>query len=105
MFSEISQDMLGAMTTRPKRESGGTSPVQASQSVGSSEAISAAKPPASAAAGGEKPTATEQRQLEEVVDDLNGFAQSVQRQLQFSIDRDNDIGRYEDPNLWMLHAV
>jgi len=30
-----------------------------------------------------------EKQLEEMVDDLNGLAQSVQRQLQFNIDDDN----------------
>ncbi len=89
-MNEISQTMLGAVTTQPKRESGTTSQVQVVQ--GANSVNSANSPMATAAAEStesKKTPTVDQKHLEEMVDDLNGFAQSVQRQLQFSVDQDN----------------
>jgi len=88
MINEISQNMLSVMPAQPKGESGKTSRVQASQAAA---APVAQEPKRLMVKGAEETKAgsVEKNQLEKIVDDLNGFAQAVQRQLQFSVDEDN----------------
>ncbi|MCB1859775.1 MAG: flagellar protein FlaG [Gammaproteobacteria bacterium] len=89
MMNEISQSMLGAMPAQPKRESGNTSRVTNIRSADATEVASSNSAGRIADSAQQKTSEVEQRHLEEMVDDLNGFAQSVQRQLQFSIDQDD----------------
>ena len=77
------------MPAQPKREPGIASRVQGvpaaevsvAERTKAAETHSASRQQEAAEVGG--------KQLEEMVDDLNGFAQTVQRQLQFSIDDEN----------------
>ena len=85
-MNEITTNMLGVTAAQPKRDPGTVSRVQ-----GSAEATVAT---GMKTAGTQAPNQSEAvevggKQLEEMVDDLNGFAQAVQRQLQFSIDDEN----------------
>ena len=87
-MNDISQNMLGVTAAQPKREPGIASRVQGAQVAGVSAAtgmkadgIRASRQPEAVEVGG--------KQLEELVEDLNGLAQSVQRQLQFNIDDEN----------------
>lgn len=88
MMNEISRNMLGVVLAQPKGESGKASEVQASRTVDASSEAASKK---SAAADAEKTRseAVDEKQLAQMVDELNGFAQTVQRQLQFSVDKDN----------------
>ncbi|MCP4992931.1 MAG: flagellar protein FlaG [Gammaproteobacteria bacterium] len=91
MINEISQNLLGAVAAQSKRESGATSQVKSPQTVNvltesvykKVDATNAKEPSGPAEPDG---SALEGKQLEEMVDDLNGLAQAVQRQLQFSVD-------------------
>jgi len=85
MTNEISQNMLGAITSQPKRESGATSKTQSTQAV-SIPAAPVNKEANAPSAGDPDSVVVDSRQLVEMVDDLNGLAQSIQRQLQFSVD-------------------
>ena len=87
-MNEISQNMLGVMPAQPKRESGIASRVQ---SAPAAEVSVAERTKAAETHASKQHEAAEVagKQLEEMVDDLNGFAQAVQRQLQFSIDDEN----------------
>ncbi len=76
------------MPAQPKKEPGIASRVQGAQAAEVSVAakmktagIHASKQSEAVEVGG--------KQLEEMVDDLNGLAHTVQRQLQFNIDDDN----------------
>ncbi len=88
-MNEISQNTLGVMPAQPKKEPGIASRVQGvraaevsiAERTKAAEANTASKQHETAEVGG--------KQLEEMVDDLNGLAQAVQRQLQFSIDDEN----------------
>ena len=74
------------MPAQPKGESGQVSQVQSSQSVAAPESGRIPEPVAEANG---RSAVVDEKQLGEMVDDLNGFAQSVQRQLHFSVDQDN----------------
>ncbi|MCP4288153.1 MAG: flagellar protein FlaG [Gammaproteobacteria bacterium] len=88
MINEISQNMLGTTASQPRRESGAVSRTQDTQAVSVSNApvskgqeFAKVREPAA--------PAVDEKKLEEMVDDLNGLAQSVQRQLKFSIDAED----------------
>lgn len=86
MINEISQNkMLGTLTSQPRRESGATSKTGSPQAV---DVTGVSVPKGLNATAAREPglAAVEGKQLEEMVEDLNGLAQAVQRQLQFSID-------------------
>ena len=87
MSNEISQNMLGALTSQPRRESGAISKAQSTQAVKvATVSVSNGQGPDSAIARESVGPAVNGRQLEEMVEYLNGLAQAVQRQLEFSID-------------------
>lgn len=88
MINEISHNMLGGMPAQPKRESGNASRVQEVR-VANGAGAESPKAAAAGVASEQKPSDVNEKHLEEMVDDLNGFAQAVQRQLQFSVDQDN----------------
>ena len=87
-MNEITTNMLGVTAVQPKRELGVASQVQGAQAA---EVSVAAGTKAAGIHASRQSEAVEVdgKQLEEIVDDLNGLAQSVQRQLQFNIDDDN----------------
>ena len=85
-MSEITTNMLGVAAAQPKRDPGTANRVQGATEV----TVAAGKKTAEVQASSQSEAAVvSEKQLEEMVDDLNGLAQSVQRQLQFNIDDDN----------------
>ena len=88
MMNEISRNTLGVMLAQPKGESEKTSQVQVSQ-VSDSSSEKSNGTPAAVVSETAKSVAVDEKQLAEMVQELNGFAQTVQRQLQFSVDKDN----------------
>ena len=89
MMNEISQNMPGMVSVRPKGEAGSGGRVEARQPVSVLPSPAARQPSAGVEAEQVRTAEVSDQQLEEMVDDLNGFAQTVQRQLQFSVDQDN----------------
>ena len=87
-MNEITTNMLGATAVQPKRELGVASRVQGAQAA---EVLVAEGMKTAGIHASRQPEAVEVdgKQLEEMVADLNGLAQKVQRQLQFSIDDEN----------------
>ncbi len=84
MINEISRNLPGVTGAQPKGELGKITAMQESGLV-----KSASKEEPAAQQDTAKPAPVDEKQLNEMVDELNGFAQSVQRQLEFSIDQDN----------------
>jgi flagellar protein FlaG len=88
MINDISQNILGAITSQSRRETGAASKTQSVQSVNVPTAAVSKGPDAAKAREPDR-SVMDEKQLEEMVDDLNGLAQAVQRQLEFSVDGDN----------------
>lgn len=89
MISEISQNLAGFVSTPSKGGSDSPSPVQETAGV---EKVRSTPLPAGTrvpAPGDNRPGTVNRQELEEVVEDLNDFAQTVRRQLQFSVDEDS----------------
>lgn len=84
MINEISRNLPGVTGAQPKGEPG---KVTAMPESGLVKNVSKREP--AAHPDTVKPAPVDAKQLNEMVDELNGFAQSVQRQLEFSIDEDN----------------
>ncbi|MCB1868842.1 MAG: flagellar protein FlaG [Gammaproteobacteria bacterium] len=90
MINEISQNTLGTITSQSRRETGAASKTQSAQAVDlPAAALPRGQGPDAAKAKEAAGSAVNEKQLEEMVDDLNGLAQSVQRQLEFTVDGDN----------------
>ena len=86
-MNEITTNMLGVTAAQPKRDTGTVSRVQETSEV----TVAAGKKTAAGIQASNQSEAVEVggKQLEEMVDDLNGLAQAVHRQLQFNIDDEN----------------
>lgn len=89
MVNEISQNVLSSVATQPKGASGATDRVRASFDI---TMVATAEQPRSAAAAraAEKSSAEANGQaIDAAVGQLNDFAQSIQRQLEFSVDEES----------------
>jgi len=89
MINEISQNVVGLQSLQSKGGSGSVSRVQEHSAV---EASNVARPLKQVQAGSTllTPSGTvEDKRIEEVVDNLNELAQSVQRKLEFTVDEDS----------------
>lgn len=85
-MNEITTSMLGVTAAQPKRDPGTVSRVQETTEV----TVAAGKKTAGIQASNQSEAVeVGGKQLEEMVDDLNGLAQAVHRQLQFNIDDEN----------------
>ena len=85
MSTEISQSVVGAASPRPNGGAGSVRPVQGKSSV-----VPVASAPAPEPGKAEGSTAAVDAQnLQGMVEDLNEMAQTVQRQLSFSVDEDS----------------
>ncbi|MCP3666050.1 MAG: flagellar protein FlaG [Gammaproteobacteria bacterium] len=89
MISEISQNAVGVISSQQKGGSGSVSRVQEQSAVETSNVTSTVKQEQAEPAPLTQPAEVDQKEIEEVVDDLNDFAQSVERQLEFSVDQDS----------------
>ncbi|MCP4276899.1 MAG: flagellar protein FlaG, partial [Gammaproteobacteria bacterium] len=89
MINEISQNAVGVISSQQKGGSGSVSRVQEQSAVEASNATSTVKQEQAEPVPLTQPAVVDQKEIEEVVDDLNDFAQSVQRQLEFSVDQDS----------------
>ncbi|MCP4993683.1 MAG: flagellar protein FlaG [Gammaproteobacteria bacterium] len=89
MINEISQNVVGVLSSQQKGGSGSVSRVQEQSAVEASNATSTVKQEQAEPVPLTQPAVVDQKEIEEVVDDLNDFAQSVQRQLEFSVDQDS----------------
>lgn len=85
MINEVSQNLLGSIATQTKGGVGHATPAAAKTRV---EAASNVEPaPARSPVEEKEPTTPlGERQLDEVVDNLNEYAQAVRRKLQFSVE-------------------
>jgi len=87
MTNEISQKMLSTVMLQSRRELGAAGKTQSAQmqatSIDAASAYRSSKAPSVMEIDSSEVTG---KQLAEMVEDLNGFTQSIQRQLQFSID-------------------
>jgi flagellar protein FlaG len=84
MINEISRSLPGVTGGQPRSGPGKVTAMQESGLVrGASKVESVSRQKT------ETPAPVDEKQLNEIVDELNGFAQTVQRQLEFSLDEDN----------------
>lgn len=89
MVNEISQSVLSSVTTQPKGASGGTDRVRESSDITKMAPVGQA-PSADEARVAEKPSSKADGQaIDAAVGQLNEFAQSIQRQLEFSVDEES----------------
>ncbi len=88
MINELSKNMLGVIPAQPKRDSATISQVKGGQPV-DSRVAQVRDGPALNRTQQAREERLEPHRLDEMVKDLNGLANAVQRQLQFSIDEDN----------------
>ncbi len=84
MINEISRNLPGVMGPQSKGETGQVTAISEPRPAADTLPLKA-----EAQAGSAPPASVDEGQLNEMVDELNGLAQTVQRQLQFSIDEDN----------------
>lgn len=91
MTNEISQKMLSTVMPQSRRELGATSKMQSAQLQTSNLQKNASVYKSSNAPNDMESNSSEVtgKKLAEMVEDLNGFTQSIHRQLQFSIDDEN----------------
>ncbi len=89
MIYEMTNTVQGVTGGRPGSETGKTAAVEGKARIGES-AVTATTAATAAETGKDGATRpVDRQQLTEIVGELNDFAQSVQRQLEFSIDQDN----------------
>ena len=86
MIYEMTNTVQGVTGGRPGSETGKTAAVEGKARIGES-AVTATTTAETGKDGATRPV--DRQQLTEIVGELNDFAQSVQRQLEFSIDQDN----------------
>ncbi|MCB1759842.1 MAG: flagellar protein FlaG [Gammaproteobacteria bacterium] len=91
MMNDISQNLLGTVNAQPKGVAGKAGRVEAAPAATMVSLVASKQTPEPSA---EEPEATKPRevsdeQLSEMVKSLNGYAQTVHRQLKFSVDEDN----------------
>lgn len=86
MINEISQNVLSSVATQPKGASGGTDRVRASFDIKKVAPVEQSRSAGEVRAA-EKPSSEANGQaIDAAVGQLNEFAQSIQRQLEFSVD-------------------
>ncbi len=83
MINEISQNAVGVLPSQSKGNSGGVSGVAAPSAV---KALEQQQPEQRASV---RVTDVEEKEIEAVVDNLNEFVQSAQRQLEFFVDHES----------------
>jgi len=89
MINEISQGVLGIASLQPKGGSGSVNRVQQQSSIESSKTVPSVKQAQVDPILSVQPAAVDEKEIEEVVDDLNELAQAVQRQLEFTVDEES----------------
>lgn len=86
MINEISQHVAGIQSLQSKGDSGSVGRVQKQSAVEAPDAAQLAKQKQAESTRLTQPAVVDEKEIEEAVDNLNEFAQSVQRQLEFSVD-------------------
>jgi flagellar protein FlaG len=86
MINEISQNMAGLQPPQKRGASGGGDSAQVQRTVDASRVAELEKRESVQVASS---ATVEKEELEEAVNSLNEFAQSVKRQLEFSVDKDS----------------
>ena len=86
-MNEISQNVVGIVSPQTKGRSGSVNRTQEAPAV---EASKVTQLPREQKAELPIPQALAGKEIKEAVGNLNDFAQAVNRQLQFSVDKDND---------------
>ena len=90
MIHEISQNVAGAPPTQSKEVVTGVPRTQGQSAVKAPNAERLAGNAEVEPIGPAQPAVTDRQAAEEVADDLNDFVQAVNRQLQFSVDKESD---------------
>ena len=89
MINEISQNLVGMLSLQSKEGSGSVSRVHEQSVVEVSNETQVVKQEPAETTPLTQSVVVDEKEIEEVVEDLNEFAQSVQRQLEFSVDDDS----------------
>ncbi|TVO75285.1 flagellar protein FlaG [Sedimenticola selenatireducens] len=90
MVNQISQSVLSSLTTQPKgAPSSSTGKVQESSDVESVAQVVQPLPDSETKAAEKSSQKVDEQALDEALGQLNEFAQSVQRQLEFSVDEES----------------
>ncbi len=87
MINEISQNAVGTLPSQAKGDSGGVSEVVAPSAVKALEQSTKERQPEQAASV--RVSEVEEKEIEAVVNNLNEFVQSAQRQLEFFVDQES----------------
>lgn len=86
MINKISQNTAEILSVQPKERSGSLSRVQEQSAVKASNVAQLVQPARDKPTSSTEPVVMNEKEIEEVVESLSEFAQSVQRQLNFSVD-------------------
>jgi len=89
MINEISQNVVGLQSLQSNGGSGSVSRVQEHSAVEASNVVQPLKQGQAGSALLTPSVAVGDKRIEEVVDNLNELAQSVQRKLEFTVDEDS----------------
>lgn len=89
MINDISQNVVGLVTPKTGIGSDSVSGVAQKPAVEATNMPASVKQKQTDQTELRQPVEVNQKELEEVVDDLNDYTQMVQRQLEFSVDQDS----------------
>jgi flagellar protein FlaG len=89
MVNEISQNVLSSVSTQQKGAASSAGRVRESSDIEMVVPVSPSSPEKEAKEAGKPSAVADGQKLNEAVDRLNEFAQSVQRKLEFSVDEES----------------
>ncbi|WP_428603355.1 flagellar protein FlaG [Sedimenticola sp.] len=89
MVNEISQSMLGGVVAQAKGAASSAGRVRESSDIERVVPVAHISPSKEAKAAKRQSTAADGQKLDKAVEQLNEFAQSVQRKLEFSVDEES----------------